>query len=113
METKTANPDLLVKKKIQVTFQEGGKVPITVDGEEGQSILDVAEDHHIHLQHNCGGNCACTTCHVIVLQGMDHLSEIQEDEEDRLDKASGLTLSSRLGCQVRLQGGAVVVKIPD
>jgi 2Fe-2S ferredoxin len=110
---KIGHSNLMVGKKVQVTFQGFKDEPLTVEGEEGQSILDVALDHDIHLQHNCGGNCACTTCHVIVVQGMDQLSEMQEDEEDRLDKASGLTLSSRLGCQARLQGGAVVVKLPD
>ncbi len=84
---------------------------ITVEGKEGQSILDVALEHHIELEHNCGGNCACTTCHVIVKSGIDHLSKMQEDEEDRLDTAEGLTLTSRLGCQARLKEGDVTVEI--
>lgn len=85
---------------------------VTVEAKEGQSILDVALDHQIPLEHNCGGNCACTTCHVVVKEGMAHLSEMQEDEEDRLDTAEGLTLTSRLGCQARVQGD-VVVEIPE
>jgi len=75
------------------------------------SILDIALAHNISLEHNCGGNCACTTCHVIVKEGAENLSEMQPDEEDRLDMAEGLTLHSRLGCQAVVKGD-VVVEIP-
>lgn len=75
------------------------------------SILDIALAHNIHLEHNCGGNCACTTCHVIVKEGAENLSEMQQDEEDRLDMAEGLTLQSRLGCQAVVKGN-VSVEIP-
>jgi 2Fe-2S ferredoxin len=85
---------------------------IMVEAKEGQSILDVALNNNIPLEHNCGGNCACTTCHVIVKDGMKNLSEMEEDEEDRLDTAEGLTLSSRLGCQAKVKGD-VVVEIPQ
>lgn len=91
-----------------VTFVNLGK---TVPAREGQSILDVALEHEIPLEHNCGGNCACSTCHVIVREGMKHLSPMQEEEEDQLDEAEGLTLSSRLGCQSKIHGD-VVVEIP-
>ncbi|MFQ5827751.1 MAG: 2Fe-2S iron-sulfur cluster-binding protein [Candidatus Methylomirabilia bacterium] len=75
------------------------------------SILDIALAHNVHLEHNCGGNCACTTCHVIVKEGAKSLSEMEPDEEDRLDMAEGLTLHSRLGCQAVVRGN-VVVEIP-
>lgn len=75
------------------------------------SILDIALANNIHLEHNCGGNCACTTCHVIVKEGTENLSEMQPDEEDRLDMAEGLTLHSRLGCQAVVKGD-VIVEIP-
>lgn len=96
----------------KVTFKIGNSgQDITFEAKEGQSILDVALDNHIDLEHNCGGNCACTTCHVIIREGMNHLTEMDEDEEDRLDTAEGLTLTSRLGCQARIKGD-VVVEIP-
>src|SRR5438477_9719866 len=75
-------------------------------------LLDIALANDIHLEHNCGGSCACTTCHVIVKDGAENLSEMQEDEEDRLDTAVGLTIRSRLGCQAIVQGD-VVVEIPE
>ncbi len=84
--------------------------PLADHGKPG-SLLDIALAHDIALEHNCGGSCACTTCHVIIKEGADHLSEMQEDEEDRLDMAEGLTIHSRLGCQAMVHGD-VVVEVP-
>jgi 2Fe-2S ferredoxin len=83
-------------------------------GDHGKpgSILDIALKNNISLEHNCGGNCACTTCHVIVRAGAGNLSEMEEDEEDKLDQAPGLTPYSRLGCQSVVTGD-VTVEIPD
>lgn len=77
-----------------------------------ESILDIALHFGVHLEHACGGNCACTTCHVIVKDGDDNLSEMEECEGDRLDMAPGLTLHSRLGCQAIVTGD-VLVEIPE
>ncbi len=87
------------------------KYPLADHGKPG-SLLDIALAHGIELDHNCGGSCACTTCHVIVREGEDNLSEMQADEEDRLDTAEGLTIHSRLGCQAVVRGD-VVVEIPE
>jgi ferredoxin, 2Fe-2S len=76
--------------------------PFQHDGRPG-SVLDVLLGHGIHLEHACGGNCACTTCHVIVRQGFNKLSEASEQEEDLLDRAPGLTPTSRLGCQAVIE----------
>jgi 2Fe-2S ferredoxin len=76
------------------------------------SLLDVALNFGIALEHACGGNCACTTCHVIVRQGDENLSPVEDGEADRLDLAAGLTLHSRLGCQAIVRGH-VTVEIPD
>jgi len=86
------------------------KYPLADHGRPG-SLLDVALASDIHLEHNCGGSCACTTCHVIVKDGADNLSEMEADEEDRLDMAEGLTIRSRLGCQAVVRGD-VTVEIP-
>jgi 2Fe-2S ferredoxin len=86
------------------------KAPFQHDGKPA-SILDVLLGHRVALEHACGGNCACTTCHVIVKEGEESLSEMQPDEEDRLDTAEGLTIHSRLGCQAVVRGD-VVVEIP-
>jgi ferredoxin, 2Fe-2S len=75
------------------------------------SLLDIAKNCEIPLEHACGGSCACTTCHVVVREGANHLSEMQDDEVDRLDTAWDVTPKSRLGCQAVVTGD-VVVEIP-
>ena len=85
--------------------------PFQHDGQPG-SILDILLGHEVFLEHACGGNCACTTCHVIVKKGMELLSENTEEEDDLLDKAPGLTPTSRLGCQAVMREGDVVILIP-
>lgn len=86
-------------------------LPFHEHGNPG-SILDVCLEHGIQLDHSCGGNCACTTCHVIVKQGDNNLSPMEDNEADELDSAPGLTLHSRLGCQAVITGD-VVVEIPN
>ena len=90
---------------------ESGKLPYHEHGKP-ESILDVAMNAGIPLEHACGGSCACTTCHVIVEAGDDHLSDADDDEMDRLDQAPGLTIHSRLGCQAVVTGD-VTVRIPS
>jgi 2Fe-2S ferredoxin len=92
---------------------EAGKLPYQDHGKP-QSILDVAMNCGIHLEHACGGNCACTTCHVVVKKGKQLLSECSEEEADRLDTAADLQLNSRLGCMAIIEKpGEVVVEIPS
>lgn len=85
-------------------------MPFSEHGKRG-SILDVCLNHGAHLEHACGGSCACTTCHVVVKSGEEHLTPMDDDEADRLDMAPGLTLHSRLGCQA-VMSGDVTVEIP-
>ncbi len=108
--------------KLRVLFENGSperviefdraKVPLQHDGKPG-SFLDVLLGNGIHLEHACGGSCACTTCHVIVKQGFEQLSEAEENELDLLDKAPGLTMTSRLGCQAVIEkDGEYTVVVP-
>ena len=76
------------------------------------SVLDVALNNGIQLEHACGGVCACTTCHVKVLEGAANVDEMEDDEADRLDQAADLALNSRLGCQCVVTGD-IVVEIPS
>jgi 2Fe-2S ferredoxin len=97
---------------MNVTVEVDDKdVPYGDHGKPG-SILDIALENGIRLEHNCGGNCACTTCHVIIREGADNLSEMEDCEEDKLDQAPGLTPYSRLGCQAVVNGD-VTVEIPE
>ncbi len=108
--------------KLRVLYETGdpereiefdlSKAPFQHDGEPG-SILDVMLGHGVFLEHACGGHCACTTCHVIVKQGEPELSEAEESELDLLDKAPGLTSTSRLSCQAVIERDTdITVVIP-
>ncbi len=105
---------------VRVTFQPENKTvefpfgSLPYDGHgEPMSFLDVAENYGIFLDHACGGVCACTTCHLFVLEGTKNLTEAEEKELDRMDLAPGLQLNSRLGCQAVIQApGTYVVEIP-
>ncbi len=91
---------------------EIGSIPY---GDHGfpESLLDICMHFGIPLEHACGGSCACTTCHVIVKEGSDaNLSEMEEDEADRVDQAAGVTTHSRLGCQAVVKGD-VTIEIPS
>ncbi|MCC7416755.1 MAG: 2Fe-2S iron-sulfur cluster binding domain-containing protein [Acidobacteria bacterium] len=89
---------------------EAGRLPYSNHGRP-ESLLDVAKNFDIPLEHACGGSCACTTCHVIVTEGAPNLSEMEDDEDDRLLTAWGLTARSRLGCQA-VVAGDVVCELP-
>jgi 2Fe-2S ferredoxin len=95
-------------KTIEVDLDE---MEYSEHGKKG-SLLDICLNHGIPLEHACGGNCACTTCHVIIKEGEENCSPLDEDEGDKLDEAAGLTLHSRLGCQVVVSGD-VTFEVPD
>jgi 2Fe-2S ferredoxin len=102
--------------KINFQFEDGSIPSVTVQGDyEGMSILEITEEHDIHLNHNCGGVCACSTCHVYVEKGEGFLEEISDKEEDFIDRAINPRLESRLGCQcVILDNNAeITITIPD
>ncbi|ALJ01389.1 ferredoxin [Rufibacter tibetensis] len=90
-----------------------GKPDETHLGAEGESVLDVALNNGIQLQHNCGGVCGCSTCHIYVETGMNDLPEITDAEEDFIDRAVNPRINSRLACQCVVQGGQdLVITIP-
>jgi 2Fe-2S ferredoxin len=84
----------------------------SVEAPRGTSICEALLDNGIGIEHACDMVCACTTCHVVVKEGFDSLGEMDEAEEDLLDRAWGLTPSSRLSCQAILSDQDVVIEIP-
>ena len=78
----------------------------------GTSICEALLDNNIVIEHACDMSCACTTCHVIVREGLDSLSPSSEDEDDLLDRAWGLTPVSRLSCQAKVGDAKLVIEIP-
>lgn len=78
----------------------------------GTSLLEAARQVDAPEGSACGGVCACSTCHVYVEEGAALLTDADEDEEDILDKAFDVQMSSRLGCQAKLRkDGLVTVRI--
>ncbi len=85
---------------------------ITIEAVPGRSICDTLLDHHIEIEHACEKSCACTTCHVIVREGASSLEGATDTEDDLLDKAWGLELTSRLSCQARVADQPLTIEIP-
>ena len=83
-----------------------------IEATPGTSICDTLLDNGIEIEHACEKSCACTTCHVIVREGYESLDPPTEKEDDLLDKAWGLELTSRLSCQARMKDEPVTVEIP-
>ena len=87
--------------------------PLAVEAKPGQSILDVAEECGARVGHACGGNLACSTCHVWVHEGLESLDEVADKENDIMDKAFDVRPESRLGCQARVADTDLVVEITE
>lgn len=83
-----------------------------IEANTGTTICDAALANGIEIEHACEKSCACTTCHVIVREGLDSLAESTEDEDDLLDKAWGLEPDSRLSCQATVGTLDLVIEIP-
>lgn len=83
-----------------------------IEAPAGTSICEALLDHHINIEHACELSCACTTCHVVVREGLGSLGEMDEAEEDLLDRAWGLEPNSRLSCQAILSNQDVLIEIP-
>lgn len=102
--------------KIRFRFEDQSLADREVECEmKGYSILEMTEDHDIHLNHNCGGVCACSTCHIYVEKGEESLEEISDKEEDFIDRAINPRLESRLACQCVIldESADIEVIIPD
>jgi ferredoxin, 2Fe-2S len=84
----------------------------TINAPAGTSICEALLDHGVAIEHACDMSCACTTCHVIVREGFNSLNELEETEEDLLDRAWGLEPNSRLSCQAILAQQDVTIEIP-
>lgn len=103
---------VLPDKTERSIYVEPNKIPYGPTGLPG-SILDIALGADVDLEHACGGVCACSTCHVIVRQGLESCNEGTDDEFDQLEEAPATTLKSRLGCQCVPNGTKdLIVEIP-
>ena len=105
--------------KHKVTFEPAGvtvevdpaEFPLGQDGEPG-SLLDIALANGVDIEHVCGGCSVCGTCHVLVGDGAENLSEASDDELDVIDAIVTSGPNSRLACQAVVRGD-VTVTVPD
>ena len=91
-----------------------GRRESVVEAAEGARLLDLAQADGWPLEGTCGGQMACSTCHVIVDPAdFAKLPRASDEEEDLLDLTDHTTRTSRLACQVMLEGvEALTVRMP-
>jgi 2Fe-2S ferredoxin len=101
---------------VSVTYIEHDGTPHRVEASDGLSVMKAAVDHGIPgIDGDCGGACACATCHVYVGEPWRHLTGVaSQDEKEMLECAIDLKEDSRLGCQITLTEGlnGLVVHMP-
>jgi 2Fe-2S ferredoxin len=83
----------------------------SIEASPGTSLCEAMLENGIEIEHACEMSCACTTCHVVVREGFESLGEMDESEEDLLDRARGLTPTSRLSCQAIVSDRDVTIEI--
>jgi ferredoxin len=124
---------LLTEYRRHVTFVDKDGDEHTFEVADGDNLLDIAQANDLEMEgmcfqffsiaHKltmdtgaCGGSCACSTCHVIVTDEAfyDKMAEPDDEENDMLDLAFGLTETSRLGCQVKMSKelDGLIVQLP-
>jgi 2Fe-2S ferredoxin len=87
--------------KLIVTDRKG--VVHELQGRDDWSAMEVIRDANLPMAAECGGACACATCHVYVAEAwQDRLPQAQQQEVDMLDFGVAVQDSSRLACQIRL-----------
>lgn len=101
---------------LKINFEQKGLEPVKLTNiQSDQSLLEVVLDAGIELHHNCGGVCACSTCHIYIKSGAEHIAELSDKEEDFIDRAVNPRIESRLGCQCILANGKgeLEITLPD
>ena len=87
----------------RITFVDRDGNENVVDAKTGLSLMEVAIDNDVDIEAACEGSLACATCHLVLdADWYEKLGAPDEDEEDMLDLAFGLTKTSRLSCQIRV-----------
>ena len=100
----------------KITYVDAGGTARSVEGENGATVMEVALRNNVPgIDAECGGACACATCHVYVDDAwIETVGRAEAMEADMLDFASDVRESSRLSCQIRISAGldGLVVSTP-
>jgi ferredoxin, 2Fe-2S len=114
IDPKTATVTLHVHMEDPHSLTGKDQSDVTIKAHKGMNILEACMASGIDIEHACGGVCACSTCHVYLEKGEQHVSEASEAEEDRVEEAPGLQRNSRLSCQCELKGdGPITIRVPS
>lgn len=101
----------------QVTYIDKDEKQYVVDVENGTNLMQAAVDNMVPgILGDCGGFCACATCHVYVApEWIDKSGERSETEEDLLDGVEDLRPTSRLSCQIIMSDelDGIVITLPE
>ena len=102
---------------VKITFIEFDKTEHTIDADEGMSLMEVALQNDVPgIDADCGGACACATCHVYVDKSwVEKTGEAEQMEQDMLDFAFDVTEQSRLSCQVKVTDDldGIIINLPE
>ena len=102
---------------VKITYIDAAGVARTVDGEIGSTVMETAIKNGVPgIEAECGGACACSTCHVYVDEGWrEKTGEPSPMEEDMLDFAFEVKPNSRLSCQIKVTEAldGLVVTTPE
>ena len=100
-----------------VTFIEFNGRHHVVDVREGTTLMRAATDNDVPgIDGDCGGQCACATCHVFIAAAwIERVGARNANEEEMLNFAAELRDNSRLACQITLTGelDGLVVEMPE
>ena len=101
----------------KITFIQPDGTSTVVEAEPGLTVMEAAKKHDIPgIEAECGGACACATCHVYVDEAWtDKVGKAQEMEEDMLDFAFDVRETSRLSCQIKISDelDGLIVEVPE
>lgn len=100
--------------KFNLENSEAGEV-IIKKVKAGQTILEVALNNKVNIDHDCGGICSCSTCHIYITKGNHHIEMKSRKEHHYIERLKNRKENSRLGCQCLLLKamGHIEVLIPS
>lgn len=101
----------------KITFVTHDNQTFDVEGEDGSTVMETAIKNAVPgIEAECGGACACATCHVYVAdEWVEKVGSPEPMEEDMLDFAYEVRPSSRLSCQIRVSDAlnGLKVNVPE